>query len=75
MTAGEDPRSAFEKATKAVEGAAEAVQTTTDSIAGAIEDSRQPGGVLDQLSRFIREAPLRSLALAFLAGLIVARRR
>jgi hypothetical protein len=75
LTSQTDPRSAFEKATDAVNGAAETVQTTTESVAAAIEDSRRPGGILDQLSRFTREAPLRSLAIAFVVGAIVARRR
>jgi hypothetical protein len=57
-----DPRTAFGKATDAVQNAAEAVQTTTESVAAAIEDSKRPGGMLDQLARFVREAPLRSLA-------------
>jgi hypothetical protein len=75
MVTSLDPRSALEKATDAVNGAAETVQTTTESIAAAIEDSRRPGGILDQLSRFTREAPLRSLSIAFVVGLIIARRR
>lgn len=75
ITSENDPRSALEKATDAVNGAAETVQATTESVAAAIEDSRRPGGLLDQLSRFTREAPLRSLTIAFVAGLIVARRR
>lgn len=70
-----DPRSLFEKTTDAVHDVAETVQTTTESVAAAIEDSRRPGGVLDQLARFTREAPLRSLAIAFVVGLIVAGRR
>lgn len=75
MVTSLDPRSALEKATDAVNGAAETVQTTTESVAAAIEDSRGPGGILDQLSRFTREAPLRSLTIAFVVGLTVARRR
>ena len=75
VTGEDDARSAFEKATDAVGGAAETVQTTTESVMAAIEDSRRPGGILDQLSRFTREAPLRSLAIAFVVGAIVARRR
>jgi hypothetical protein len=67
-----DPRTGLEKATEAVRDATEAVQTTTESIAGAIEDSRQPGGVLNEVTQLAREAPLRSLALAFLVGCIVA---
>lgn len=70
-----DSRTVFDKATEAVNDVAETVQVTTDSIASAIESSRRPGGVLDQISRFTREAPLRSLAIAFVLGLVCARRR
>jgi hypothetical protein len=69
-----DSRSVLDRATGAVQDAAEAVQATTESIANAIEDSRRPGGVLDQMTRITRESPLRSLALAFIIGWIVARR-
>jgi hypothetical protein len=75
MVATNDPRSVLDKATDAVNSAAEAVQSTTESIAGAIEDSKRRGGVLDQVTRIARESPLRALALAFLVGWIVARRR
>ena len=47
LTSQNDPRSAFEKATDAVNGAAETVQTATESVASDIEDSRLPGGMLD----------------------------
>jgi hypothetical protein len=76
MVIGEnDPRTSFEKATEAAKDAVEAVLTTTESVAAAIDDSRRPGGILNQLSRMTREAPLRSLAAAFVIGLIIARRR
>jgi hypothetical protein len=75
MSANEDPRTALNKATDAVHSAAEAVQSTTETIAEAIEDSRQPGGVLHQLTRITREAPLRSLGFEFVVGWIAARRR
>jgi hypothetical protein len=71
----DDPQTMFDKATAAVNDAAETVQTTTESIASAIDNSRRPGGVLDRVSRFTREAPLRSLAIAFALGLVLARRR
>ena len=74
-TNGNEPRSVLDKATEAVLDVTEAVQTTTDSIAGAIEDSRRPGGMLNQLARLTREAPLGALAIAFLAGVMFARRR
>jgi hypothetical protein len=70
-----DTRTMLDKATGAVQDTADAVQKTTESIANAIEDSRRPGGVLDQVTRITRESPLRSLALAFMVGWIVARRR
>ena len=74
-TNGNEPRSVLDKATEAVLDVTEAVQTTTDSIAGAIEDSRRPGGMLNQLARLTREALLGALAIAFLAGVMFARRR
>lgn len=71
----ESDRSTFDKTVDAVNDAAESVQKTTEAVAGAIENSRRHGGMLDQLSRFTREAPLRSLAIAFAIGFMVARRR
>lgn len=75
MTAeGNDPRSVLDKATDAVLDVTEAVWTTTDSIAGAIEDSRRPSGTLN--ARPVdREAPVGALAVAFLIGIIFTRRR
>ena len=70
-----DSRSMLEKTTEAVNDASQTVQATAESVASAIEDSRRPGGVLDQLSRLTRKAPLRSLAVAFALGLVFARRR
>jgi hypothetical protein len=75
MSTYSDPRTALDKATDAVLGATAAVQATSDSIATAVEQSRRPGGLLDQMTRLTREAPLRSLAIAFLTGLIFARLR
>ena len=65
----------MDKATEAVLDTTAAVRAASESIAGAIETSKRPGGVLDQVIRFARKAPLRSLAIAFFAGLIVVRRR
>jgi|HubBroStandDraft_5_1064220.scaffolds.fasta_scaffold229507_1 hypothetical protein len=75
VTSKYDPRSVFDKTTDAVNAVVDTVQVTTESVAAAIENSRRSGGVLDQLSRFTRETPLRALAIAFAAGLIFARRR
>ena len=76
MTTNEnDPPSAFDKATDTVRGATEAVQLTTQSIAAAIGESRQANGVLNKLTRLVREAPIRSLVIAFLFGFMFARRQ
>ena len=75
ITNGAEPRSVLDKATDGVLDVTEAVQTTTDGIAGAIEDSRRPGGMLNQLSRLTREAPLGALTVAFMIGVMFARRR
>jgi hypothetical protein len=74
MTAESNAPAMLDKVTEAVHDATEAVQATTQSIAGAIEAGRRPGGLLDQLARLTREAPLPSLAIAFLLGFMVARR-
>jgi hypothetical protein len=75
MTVEVDAPTALDKATEAVHDATEAVQTTSQSVAGAIEAARRPGGFLDQLARLTRDAPLPSLAMAFLLGFLVVRRR
>ena len=63
------------QAKEAVQAAAETVKETTQSVADAIDAGRRPGAPLDRLARWTREAPLQSLAAAFLAGMLVARRR
>ena len=75
MTAESNAPAMLDKATEAVHDATEAVQATTQSIAGAIEAGNRPGGFLDELARLARKAPLQSLAIAFLVGFMVARRR
>jgi hypothetical protein len=72
---GADARTMLDGATEAVQKATEAVQTTSRSVAEAVETGRRPGGPLDRLASLTREAPLQSLAIAFLLGFIVARRR
>jgi hypothetical protein len=62
------------QATEAVQKATEAVQTTSRSIADAVEAGRRPGVPPDRLASLTHEAPLQSLAIAFLIGFIVARR-
>jgi hypothetical protein len=50
MTTESDAPTMLDKATEAVYDAKEAVQATTQSIAGAIEAGRRPSGSLDELA-------------------------
>jgi hypothetical protein len=59
----------------ATERTAETIQSASHRVSDAIEAGREPGMPLDILARLVREAPLHSLAIAFLLGLAVARRR
>lgn len=59
----------------AVQAAAQTVKETTQSVADAVEAGRQPGAPLDHLARWAREAPLHALTVAFLVGVLIARRR
>ena len=72
---GADAPTVLAEATEAVKKATEAVQTTSRSIAEAVEAGRRPGAPLDRLASLTREMPPHALATAFLLGLIVARRR
>ena len=70
-----DGPSKLDQATEAVQSAAQTVKETTRSVADAIEAGRKPGAPLDRLARWAQEAPLHALAVAFLAGVLLGRRR
>jgi ElaB/YqjD/DUF883 family membrane-anchored ribosome-binding protein len=72
---GSDGPSRLEQAKEAVETVAETVQTTTRTVADAIEAGRRPGAPLYRLAEWTREAPMHSLAIAFLFGILIGRRR
>lgn len=55
--------------------ASDVAKSVATSLGQAIEKGREPGMPLDVLSKLVREAPVSSLAIAFLFGVIVARRR
>jgi len=65
----------LDRAKEAVQAAAQTVKETSQSVADAIEAGRQPGAPLDRLARWAREAPLHALAVAFLVGVMLGRRR
>jgi hypothetical protein len=55
--------------------AAGTIRSASRRVSDAIEAGREPDMPLDILARLVREAPLHSLAIAFLLGVAVARRR
>jgi hypothetical protein len=70
-----DSRSKLDHAKEAVQAASRTVKETTQSVTDAIEAGRRPGAPLDRLAQWTREAPLPALALAFMLGVLIARRR
>jgi hypothetical protein len=58
-----------------VDQAAKAFQSASRSVGEAVDDARQPDMPLDLLTKLVRQAPLKSLAIAFVVGVMVARRR
>jgi hypothetical protein len=72
---GSDGPSRLEQAREAIETVAETVQTTTRTVADAIEAGRRPGAPLYRLAEWTRAAPMHSLAIAFLFGILIGRRR
>jgi hypothetical protein len=58
-----------------IEKVSEAVKDTAQRVGSAIDAGRKPGMPLGILSNIAREAPLGSLLVAFLLGVLVARRR
>ena len=57
-----------------VDQAAEAFQMASRHVVEAVDAARQPDMPLDVLTKLVRQAPLQSLAVAFVLGLMVARR-
>lgn len=64
----------LERAKEAVQTVSASVEATTRTVADAIENARQPGAPLDRLAQWTRAAPLHSLAIAFLVGIVIGRR-
>jgi hypothetical protein len=58
-----------------VDLAAQIFRSASQTVNEAIETLQEPGMPLDMLGRWTRRAPLQALAIAFLVGVGVARRR
>jgi hypothetical protein len=54
---------------------AETLRSASRHVSDAIETGRRPGMPLDIVTRMVREAPLASLAVAFMLGVTFTRRR
>ena len=59
----------------AADQAADMFRAASQRVNEAIEAARDPGMPLDKISRLTREMPLQALAVAFLLGVMIARRR
>jgi hypothetical protein len=53
---------------------ADGIKTATGAVSDAIEAGREPGMPLDVLVRAVRQAPLAALGIAFMVGVVFARR-
>lgn len=55
--------------------AMDGIRAAGQQVSDAIETGREPGMPLDILAQRVREAPLAALAVAFMVGVLVGRRR
>jgi len=62
------------ESSSAIQTATDAIEAASSSVRTAIEKGREPDMPLGIVSALTREAPLPALMIAFLLGLMVARR-
>jgi hypothetical protein len=55
--------------------ASDTLRAASRRVNETIDTGRELGMPLDTIARLVREAPLHSLAIAFLIGMVIARRR
>ena len=67
--------SKLDEAKETIQSAADTVKVTTQRLGEAVDAGRRPGAPLDRLANWAREAPLHALAVAFLVGMVLGRRR
>jgi hypothetical protein len=70
-----DANAVPDKPKSTVDQAAKAFQSASRRVGEAVDAAQQPDMPLDVLTRLVRQAPLQSLAIAFVVGVMVARRR
>jgi hypothetical protein len=69
------PRAPGEPIRSVADQAAQSFRSASQRINEVIDAAQQPGMPLDRLARFTIQAPLQALAVAFLVGVILTRRR
>jgi ElaB/YqjD/DUF883 family membrane-anchored ribosome-binding protein len=52
----------------------ETIQNATRRVGDVVDAARQTGMPLDVLAKLVRQAPLSALGIAFMVGVLVARR-
>jgi len=57
-----------------IDQATETIQSATRRVGEVVDAARQPDMPLDVLTKLVRQAPLPALGIAFLIGIIIARR-
>ena len=70
-----DDRGPSAEPVKPLEQAAHAFRLASRKVNETIEAIQEPGMPLDMLKGWTRQAPLQALALAFLVGVLISRRR
>jgi len=70
-----DDRGAAPEPSNPLDQAAQAFRSASRRVNEAIEAAQEPGMPLDVLARLTRQAPVQALAVAFLVGILAARRR
>jgi hypothetical protein len=62
------------KTKSTLDQATETIQSATRRVSDVVDAARQPDRPLDVVVKLVRQAPLPALGIAFLIGVIVARR-
>ena len=65
----------LDRAKEAVQILTQTVKETTQSLSDTVQRGRRSDAPLDRLAHWTRATPLQELALAFLLGAVIARRR
>jgi hypothetical protein len=71
MNSSDDPPAHVERSEQQIDSAVDAIRSMSGDLA---DELAPPPTLLDRISAATREAPIQSLAIAFLMGVILTRR-